>query len=556
MGEISRRVFWVFLVVIFVITEATAAGPGFHGRVTDETGKPVRGAIVKATAGYKSVIRYTQPDGQYEIALPPGNYSVVVDAFGFGAKRLTKDAGEAGDTNFSLTHKLDLTRLSGADLENLLPDNADTRHLNVTCIECHGIENIMHKSGFTASEWKDFIPVMTRGKVLPPNPKPSEMAAITAALEKYFGPDAPYFGPDADPPKPEQLRHAEIPDEALNATIREYTIPTGLPSMPHSIMVDPQDNAWFSERGIGVHKIGHFESATEKFDEFTIPENGTPHTGVIGKNGSVWMSLIHDGNPLGQPDLAQVDPETGKVTVYKIPDAIKKLGVHTLAAAPDGSVWMGGSSVWRFDPKTEQFKEYKVPLPSGYSASSIEQWRHVDGEPPTPVVDTRTTFYDIKVDSKGRVWTSEYTFGFLCRIDPVSGQTKEFHPPDANMIKGVEIDAQDNVWFAGFHSNTLGKLDPNTGEFKTYHFPTRYAMPYGIAFDKRTGNIWIGDMNGQHVTRFDPKTEHFTEFPVPLSRPKFLGIDSKSRVWFTEYLDGKIGMLDTGGGGKQLSSMP
>jgi streptogramin lyase len=71
-------------------------------------------------------------------------------------------------------------------------------------------------------------------------------------------------------------------------------------------------------------------------------------------------------------------------------------------------------------------------------------------------------------------------------------------------------------------------------------------MPYGLAVDKRTGDVWAGDMNGQHVTRFNPKTEHFTEFPVPLSRPKVLGIDSKSRVWFTEYLDGKIGVLDTG----------
>jgi hypothetical protein len=67
--------------------------------------------------------------------------------------------------------------------------------------------------------------------------------------------------------------------------------------------------------------------------------------------------------------------------------------------------------------------------------------------------------------------------------------------------------------------------------------------------------MWAGDMNGQHITRFDPRTEQFTEFPVLLSRPKFLGNDSKSRIWFTEYLDGKIGVLDTGEGSKRVSSM-
>ena len=63
------------------------------------------------------------------------------------------------------------------------------------------------------------------------------------------------------------------------------------------------------------------------------------------------------------------------------------------------------------------------------------------------------------MDSKGKVWVSENNFGYLCRIDPVSGETKEFHPPETNLIKGVEIDAQDNVWFAGFHSNILGRLE-------------------------------------------------------------------------------------------------
>ena len=403
------------------------------------------------------------------------------------------------------------------------------------------------------------MPTMTRGKVVPPNYPPPEMAVMAALLEKYSGPDAPYFGPDADPPSPEQLKHVDISDAALNATVCEYTIPTGLPSMPHSIMVDGNDDAWFSERGIGVYKIGRFESRTEKFDEYSvpIPEDGTgnPHTGVIGKDGTVWMSLIHDGKDSMGPDLAQVDPETGQVTTYTIPNSIKHLGVHTLAADPDGNVWMGGSSVWKFDVKTKQFKEYKVSLPSIYPESSIHNWGHAPGDPPQSTRDTRTSYYDIRVDSKGKVWVSAGAFGWLYRIDPATGETKEYRPPETGSIKGVEIDSQDNVWFAGFQSNILGKLDAKTGHFSAYHFPTSFAMPYGIAFDKKTGNMWAGDMNGQHITRFDPRTEQFTEFPVLLSRPKFLGNDSKSRIWFTEYLDGKIGVLDTGEGSKRVSSM-
>ena len=217
--------------------------------------------------------------------------------------------------------------------------------------------------------------------------------------------------------------------------------------------------------------------------------------------------------------------------------------MHTLARDPEGNIWMSGSAIWKFDVKTLQFKEYKVPVASAFPATSVVKWAEVPGGTPRPVGESRTMFYDIKVDSKGIVWASEYNFGYLVRLDPATGQTREFHPPGTNMIKGVEIDAQDNVWFAGFHSNILGKLDPKDGRFSIYRFPTPYAMPYGLAIDRRTGFVWVGDMNGAHVTRFDPARERFTEFPVPFSRPKFLGIDSRSRIWFTEYLDGRIGVL-------------
>src|SRR5271157_3925754 len=121
MREVAGRPLWAFLVLTLVTTGMAAADSRFHGVVTDEAGKPVRGAIVKGTAGFKSVIRYTHADGRYDIALPPGSYSVSVEAFGLAGKRLTKEATETGETNLALTHRLDLSRLSGADLENLLP---------------------------------------------------------------------------------------------------------------------------------------------------------------------------------------------------------------------------------------------------------------------------------------------------------------------------------------------------------------------------------------------------------------------------------------------------
>jgi protocatechuate 3,4-dioxygenase beta subunit len=62
-----------------------AADVTIHGVVTDNGGKPIRGAIVKATLGSNSVARFTDADGRYQISeLQNGSYDVSATAWGFG----------------------------------------------------------------------------------------------------------------------------------------------------------------------------------------------------------------------------------------------------------------------------------------------------------------------------------------------------------------------------------------------------------------------------------------------------------------------------------------
>ena len=69
---------------------------------------------------------------------------------------MTADATQAEETNVSLTHRLDLAHVSGADLENLLPDIPETKRIAHTCIECHGIEYIVRQEGIHAAQWREF----------------------------------------------------------------------------------------------------------------------------------------------------------------------------------------------------------------------------------------------------------------------------------------------------------------------------------------------------------------------------------------------------------------
>jgi streptogramin lyase len=533
---------WAFVLITLSVPSAVAnSGAGIHGMVTDNAGNPVRGAMIKATDGGKTVTRFAHADGRYEIALPPGKYDLTVEAYGFNSKReKDKDPSQAGETNFTLTPGFSVARLTSAELQSLLPDNSQTRFIRGACTICHSFAYIQHKSGYTAQEWAAFIPTMTAGRLASPEFTPAGLNAVTQALEAYFGPDSPYLGPNADPPKPQQVAHAEPSDAVLNATFHEYVIPGGLTSMPHSILADQNGDAWFSGR-----LVARFEAGPEKFDEY--PVRGS-HTGVVGKDGLIWMTVPHLG-------LASVDPVTGKVATYRIADLKTPVGVgfqasivgtHTPAVDREGNIWCSGSSVWKFDVKTKQYQEYKIPLPAAAPKNSVEHWDQVPGEASRMVAEG--TFYDIRVDSKDQVWVSAFSMGELIRLNPVTGETKAFYAPDSPSIRGIEIDAQDNVWFASYDGNSLGKLDPKTGAFKLFHPPTRYAMPYGIVADRKTGDIWFADLNGNHITRFREKTAEFDEFPIPSSESttRFIDLDNKGRVWFTEWMNGKIGYLDPG----------
>ena len=535
--------------VMCLATALSAADAMIHGVITDTAGKPVRGAIVKATAGSLSVSAYSQNDGRYEITVPAGSVDVSADAYGFGPKRQTTDASKAAEVNFSLSPRLDITRLNAAELDGLLPDNQQTRMIRATCISCHNFDTIIKRRGSTSAQWQEFLPTMTGGrKMFQPQYSPEQLGALGAALEKYFGPDAPYFGPDSEAPTAEQVKHADISDAALKATYREYKVPT--PDVwVHSVAVDPARNiAWFAEYDYQSNKVGRFNIATEKFEEYPVPTpKAVPHTPIVGQDGRLWMAL--DAHDIAAK-LVSVDPATGVLKEYKWPE--KSAGTHTVAVAPDGNLWMSSMSssdeFLSFNVETEQFKAYKHILPTKYPDLSAGAYQQYAGKP-------SGITYASAVDSKGNAWFTETMLGTIARLDPKTGETTEFKPPDTPNMNGIIVDGQDNVWFSDFMGHKLGKLDPKTKSFTMYQPPTTGARPYGLVLDKKSGYIWYGDFSANSITRFDPKTTQFVEYPIPTrgAYPRFVGVDAKGRVWFAEWWNGKLGMVDPEGS-QQLAS--
>ena len=275
------------------LTQVAAAGNAtLRGTVTDVAGQPVRGAVVKASAGGKTIARYTDQNGRYLIpGLESGRYDVSVNAYGFALETQTRDTAEATEFPIKLSPQNDMTRLTSADLRYLFPTTDEAYVVYSSCSTCHGLETVLPLRGMTAEGWKMFLPAMTVnrwGRSFFGDQ--ARVAQLAHGLEEVFGPHGS-LGPGAAPDL-SKVKHTAVLDAALRATFTEYAIPSPR-AMAHSVTVDDKSGTvWFSEYDAASNKMARFNPQTEKFEQFPIPvPKSLAHTGAVLKDGSYLVGL-------------------------------------------------------------------------------------------------------------------------------------------------------------------------------------------------------------------------------------------------------------------------
>jgi streptogramin lyase len=82
----------------------------------------------------------------------------------------------------------------------------------------------------------------------------------------------------------------------------------------------------------------------------------------------------------------------------------------------------------------------------------------------------------------------------------------------------VIVDAEGIAWYSSFGEQNLGRLDPKTGEVKEFPIKTfKEGFPTGLLGLRadRDGNLWLGNMYQATIVRFERKTEKLTYWPLP-----------------------------------------
>jgi virginiamycin B lyase len=132
----------------------------------------------------------------------------------------------------------------------------------------------------------------------------------------------------------------------------------------------------------------------------------------------------------------------------------------------------------------------------------------------------------------GSIWYAGQYGNLIGRLDPRTGQAKEYPLPPNSAPHTVQLDNDGIPWYSGNKNGTIGKIDPVTGQATVFKMPDPKSDPHTIAFD-RNGIAWFTFQASNLIGRLDPKTGDLKVVPVAAQRsqPYDMKIDAEGTPW-------------------------
>ncbi|MBM3778706.1 MAG: hypothetical protein FJW23_10795 [Acidimicrobiia bacterium] len=249
----------------------------------------------------------------------------------------------------------------------------------------------------------------------------------------------------------------------------------------------------------------------------------------------------------------------------------------------------GGRSTWPYELKT-------LPRPAGKATRVIM----TQYDMPRP----DTVPHDMAVAADGTPWYGDQSRMIIGKMDPKTGQFKEWSMPPlpkghAGGISDIDVDHEGNVWFPATpqegdcHFGTPTRFNPKTETFETIDDPGKHCLqftdvgpdgkvwmnnvsvmvridpkafridgvfpftkgpnvPQGVHVGYQVvvnskGNAYISDFSGSYVVGVNGSNGEVSYYPTPQRPvlPRRGQFDAQDRYWFAEYGGDRITMFDT-----------
>jgi virginiamycin B lyase len=292
---------------------------------------------------------------------------------------------------------------------------------------------------------------------------------------------------------------------------------------------------------------------------------------------------------LTQPFTPPAPPEgpaaTAVITEWEVGTPTSML--HDIAVYPDGSIYSvdtGGDSLYRLDPRTNQRREFRIPIgdsPVGGVFAST-------GTLQSPGSTAHVAPHSLQVAPDGTIWVTLCLGNKVGYFDPKTESWHIFKQKDGLYPHTIRFDHKGRVWYTLAVSNGVAMIDPATGAQRTFHLPARtYAeaigsrampyllraanylpgnalgsgeganlpVPYGIDVAP-DGGIWFSQLNARRIGHIDPDSGKITMIDTPFPGPRRLRFDSTGNLWIPSFSGDALARFNPATGEFKQYKMP
>jgi virginiamycin B lyase len=390
-----------------------------------------------------------------------------------------------------------LAQLTGAEWLANMPGTAQEKRLftNSCTNSCHSGDRPFMRT-FDEAGWRKIVDRMTNysHRVLTTSSGRKELTPnaeiIAAWLARVRGPKSEY-APIEPFPRPAGI--------ATRAIVTEYEIPWALANI-HDIAGDAQGNIWFNINRSPF--VGKLDPKTGRVTEYRLPEPYNPPGLKVYVDKYTTPPGIHPGQHglfidpntgyvystgTWHRSITRIDPRTGQMK--SVMTDLHENG--NMALHPDGK------SIWR----TDQGKIKKYDLPGVFETGlPVKTWdlKHVT-----------TSTYGNFMSADGKFFGGGGRY--IVWLDIAKNEVREIPLAIGGARGRGTFDAQGNIWSG---AQKLSKYDPRTDAVTQYTPPTPYYHSYSARLDKN-GDLWSGQQQGGRVGRFNPRTALWIEYVLP-----------------------------------------
>ena len=494
---------------------AAQAGPALTGKVAAGQ-EAMEGVLVSARKNGSTVTTtvVSDKDGRYSFPagrLEPGQYILRIRAVGYeldGSASVAVSADKPAAADLAL-HKTDniASQLTNAEWLASMPGTDAQKGQLLNCVGCHTLARPLN-SNYSADDFMSIILPRMQGYVNQSIPQHPQLRRAERLMEERGDQRVQVYRAAAEflasinlSSRPQwnfELKTLPRPTGAATRVIyTEYDLPRETIS-PHDVIVDGAGTVWYSS--FGEQNLGKLDPSTGKVTEFPVPEHkpGFP-TGFLGlrsdRDGNLWLGNMY------QATIARFDPKTETFKYWPLEgdeniDAAQINMVSPQSSNVDGKVWTqnnGFAGVHRLDIATGKF----------------ETWEPFKGVPGPHNI------YDVIPDSKNNAYFTDFRQRHIGRIDARSGEIKLYEIPTPNSApRRGTMDAQDRLWFGEYRGDRIGMLDTRTGQFKEWPVAPKWSAPYDVITDKNE-EAWTGSMLSDQVTRLNIRTGESINYLLP-----------------------------------------